>query len=75
MRRRCSLLGALSWRVLGSLAAVLLRRLFTGSVEVADAIATTGVPNKIMHYYFHERVWSPVGWELKHQPGDLSAKI
>jgi len=65
----------LSWRILGSLDALLLRWLFTSHREAAAAIASSEVLTKMMNYYLHECAWSSVGWELRHQPDDLVAKI
>lgn len=59
-----SFMKAISWRVLGSIDTFLLSWLFTSSVKAAGAIATTEVLTKMVLYYFHERVWSSIGWGL-----------
>jgi len=70
-----SLAKATSWRILGSLDTFLLSWLFTSSVKAAGAIATTEVLTKMVLYYFHERVWSSIGWGMKPGPDDPAANI
>lgn len=65
-----SFMKAISWRVLGSIDTFLLSWLFTSSVKAAGAIATTEVLTKMVLYYFHERVWSSIGWGL--HPGEAN---
>ena len=66
---------AASWRALGSIDTFLLSWLFTGSAKAAGAIATTEIVTKILLYYFHERIWSSVGWGTVREPADPAAQI
>ncbi len=59
-----SITKAVSWRVLGSIDTFVLSWLFTGNPKAAGAIASTEVVTKILLYYFHERIWSTIGWGL-----------
>ena len=59
---RRSIVKATTWRVLGSIDTFLLSWLFTGNPKAAGAIALTEVVTKMLLYYFHERVWSSIGW-------------
>ena len=53
---------AASWRALGSIDTFILSLLFTGDAKAAGAIALTEVVTKMALYYFHERIWSSIGW-------------
>ena len=70
-----SFVKAASWRLLGSIDTFLLSWLFSGNAKVAGAIAGTEVVTKILLYYFHERVWSSIGWGLARKPEDPAAQI
>ena len=70
-----SFVKAISWRVLGSIDTFLLSWLFTSNVKAAGAIASTEVLTKMVLYYFHERVWSSIGWGLHPgQPAESAEK-
>ncbi|WP_420607624.1 DUF2061 domain-containing protein [Novosphingopyxis sp.] len=59
-----SIAKAISWRIMGSIDTFVLSWLFTGNPKAAGAIASTEVFTKIVLYYFHERIWSGIGWGL-----------
>jgi len=66
---------AVSWRAMGSIDTFLVSWFFTGSPKSAGAIASTEVVTKILLYYFHERVWSSIGWGANRSPDDPAASI
>jgi uncharacterized membrane protein len=70
-----SFVKAASWRALGSLDTFLLGWFFTGRAGVAGAIAGTEVLTKILLYYFHERIWSSIGWGARRDDDDPAANI
>jgi sulfate adenylyltransferase large subunit len=57
-----SLLKAVTWRVIGSLATFIIAYLITSSVVIAGSVVAAEVLFKIAFYYFHERIWSAVRW-------------
>jgi uncharacterized membrane protein len=70
-----SFIKGVSWRVLGSIDTFLLSWFFTSSAKAAGAIASTEVITKVLLYYFHERVWSSIGWGVDRTPDDPAAHI
>jgi uncharacterized membrane protein len=62
---RRSLAKAVSWRVFGSLATVLLVFLLTGRIEIALATGGLEFVSKVFIYFVHERIWDAVPWGLK----------
>ncbi|MEN9682866.1 MAG: hypothetical protein RLZZ427_617 [Pseudomonadota bacterium] len=70
-----SFVKGISWRVLGSIDTFLLSWFFTSSAKAAGAIASTEVITKVLLYYFHERVWSSIGWGVDRTPDDPAAHI
>lgn len=70
-----SFVKGVSWRVLGSIDTFLLSWFFTSSAKAAGAIASTEVITKVLLYYFHERVWSSIGWGVDRTPDDPAAHI
>ena len=70
-----SITKAISWRIMGSIDTFVLSWLFTGNPKAAGAIASTEVFTKIVLYYFHERIWSAIGWGLPAvDPGNAPTK-
>jgi len=52
----------LTWRLLASLATVVLVRLFTGQWKTAYLVGGVELVAKIVLYYGHERVWNVITW-------------
>lgn len=57
-----SLVKAMSWRVLATLATILLVYFFTGKLIIAASVGFLEVFVKMAFYYFHERIWDAVEW-------------
>ncbi|KAF0091693.1 MAG: hypothetical protein FD141_1482 [Fusobacteria bacterium] len=55
-----SIVKAVSYRVTGTLATVLITFIVTRKVEFALSIAVADVITKIIIYYVHERAWDKV---------------
>jgi uncharacterized membrane protein len=53
---------AVSWRMTGSIDTFVLSYVITGNATFAGSIAATEIVTKIVLYYFHERLWSLIGW-------------
>jgi len=53
---------ALTWRIIGSLAAFLLALALTGSFRFAGLLAAIDIIVHTLLYYWHERVWSKIAW-------------
>lgn len=70
-----SFIKAASWRALGSIDTFMLSWFFTSNAKAAGAIASTEIITKILLYYFHERVWSTIGWGARRAPDDPAANI
>jgi adenylylsulfate kinase len=57
-----SIMKAITWRVLASVATVLLVLAFTGRVEIALSVGFIEVIAKVAIYYGHERIWNVLKW-------------
>lgn len=57
-----------TWRTLASLDTILLAWIFTGSIATAMSIGGLEVTTKLILYFFHERIWSRIGFGIVHQP-------
>jgi uncharacterized membrane protein len=69
--RKRSIAKTISWRTVGSLDTMLISFVVFaifhvhGTLDVAKAASLVGlceVPNKLLLYYLHERVWSRIKW-------------
>lgn len=57
-----------TWRTLASLDTMVLAWFFTGSIATALSIGGLEVLTKLVLYFFHERIWSNIGFGIVHQP-------
>ncbi len=75
--RKRSIAKTISWRIIGSIDTMIVS--FTvfalyrahGAGEVARAASLVGlfeIPNKLLLYYLHERIWSGIRWGREPQP-------
>jgi uncharacterized membrane protein len=60
--RTRSLVKAILYRFVGSLATFLIALLFTGEIIISGGIAVVELASKIFLYYFYERAWNLVSW-------------
>lgn len=60
-----SITKALTYRFWQSLNTFLISLIVTGKIEMATAIVSLEVVVKIVVYFWHERIWSKVGWGIK----------
>lgn len=58
-----SIVKALTWRVLASLATFIISYTLTGDLKAATGIATVQIFVNLLLYYIHERIWNKVEWE------------
>ena len=61
----------ISWRIIGTLATIILSGIITGSWEIGLAIGGVEVITKMVLYYLHERAWyklSKFGLSGKRKP-------
>ncbi len=63
-----SVLKALSWRIMGTVATTLLVFLFTRRLTVSLAVGALEFSSKILLFWFHERVWNALSIGRKAQP-------
>lgn len=57
-----SVVKAISWRIVGTSAAIVIAYLVTGSIAAASAIGIIHMISNTILYYFHERVWNKITW-------------
>ena len=57
-----SIIKALTWRALASLATFIISYIVTGSIAAATGIASVQVIVNLILYYVHERVWNKFKW-------------
>lgn len=55
-----SIVKAISYRITGTIATVLITFIITRKVEFALSIALADVITKILIYYVHERTWNKI---------------
>jgi len=51
-----------SWRVVGTLATVIISYIITGTLALAFSIGIVELVSKLVLYFFHERVWNKIKW-------------
>jgi len=73
-KHRRSLAKAISWRATGTVDTFVISFLLSGSAKLAGGIASVEVVTKMVLYYFHERVWSGIGWGRK-EPVDVKQPV
>jgi len=57
-----SILKTISWRVVGTLATVVISYLVTGTLALAFSIGGIELVSKMVLYFFHERTWNNIKW-------------
>ena len=53
----------MTWRITASLTTFLIAWILTGDILVGASIGSIEAITKIFLYYFHERIWTNIGWE------------
>lgn len=59
-----SLIKAVSWRIFGTVATMLIAYIFTRQLDVTIYIGLFEFISKIALFYFHERIWSAISFGL-----------
>lgn len=57
-----TLLKTISWRVVGTLATVVISYVITGTLALAFSIGAIELVSKMALYFFHERAWNNIKW-------------
>lgn len=57
-----SIIKGITWRIIATLATVLLVFLFTDKIVMAFEIGGCEIVAKLLLYYLHERVWNRINW-------------
>ena len=57
-----SLAKTVSWRVVGTIATVLISYIITGTLALAFSIGFIELISKLVLYFFHERAWNKIKW-------------
>ena len=57
-----SLLKTISWRIVGTLATVIISYVITGTLALAFSIGAIELVSKLLLYFFHERIWNTIKW-------------
>ena len=52
-----------TWRIIASLTTFLIAWILTGDLLIGASIGSIEAIAKIFLYYFHERIWTNIGWE------------
>jgi uncharacterized membrane protein len=60
-----SLVKAISYRLVGSIATFTIAFLLTGDVIVSSAVGVADLVVKTLLFYFHERLWNLIKWGHK----------
>lgn len=57
-----SLVKTISWRVVGTIATVVISYIITGTLALAFSIGVIELISKLVLYFFHERAWNKIKW-------------
>ncbi len=57
-----SIAKTVSWRIVGTLATVVISWLITGTLALAFSIGAIELISKMVLYFFHERTWNRIKW-------------
>jgi uncharacterized membrane protein len=57
-----SLAKTISWRVVGTIATVIISYIITGTLALAFSIGIIELISKLVLYFFHERAWNKIKW-------------
>lgn len=57
-----TLVKTISWRVLGTVATIVISYAITGTLALAFSIGLIELISKLVLYYFHERTWNKIKW-------------
>ena len=57
-----SLAKTISWRIVGTLATILISWIITGTLALAFSIGVIELISKLVLYYYHERAWNRIKW-------------
>ena len=57
-----TLLKTISWRVVGTIATVVISYVITGTLALAFSIGGIELVSKMALYFFHERAWNTIKW-------------
>jgi uncharacterized membrane protein len=57
-----SLAITVSWRVVGTIATVIISYIITGTLALAFSIGIIELISKLVLYFFHERAWNKIKW-------------
>ena len=57
-----SIVKTISWRVVGTLATVVISYMITGTLALAFSIGGIELVSKMVLYFFHERAWNNIKW-------------
>lgn len=61
--KKRSIVKTITFRVIATIATVLLVWIFTGNISLAGIVGGIDLLVKTILYYFHERAWSKIAWE------------
>ena len=57
-----SIVKSISWRVVGTIDAVLISWVITGTLSLAFSMGAVELVTKMVLYFFHERIWNTIKW-------------
>lgn len=57
-----TLMKTISWRIVGTIATVLISYVITGTLTFAFSIGAIELLSKMALYFFHERAWNFIKW-------------
>lgn len=57
-----TILKTISWRIVGTIATVVISYVITGTLALAFSIGAIELVSKMVLYFFHERAWTTIKW-------------
>jgi uncharacterized membrane protein len=71
-----SLVKGITWRTIGTIDTTVLAFLITGNFVNAIKIGLSEIVTKVILYYFHERLWSSIKWNItKGKPSHVRSLV
>jgi len=68
---------AMTWRIGGSAASLIVAYCITGDMKVSGAIGVADFVFKTVAYYVHERIWASIEWgrSYRHEAHHVKTEI
>jgi len=63
--RKRSVVKSITWRIICVIVSIATAYLITAKLDISVAIGTVYNLITMILYYFHERIWNKIAWQIK----------